>query len=73
MLTSQTGEVTSPNHPNNYPGSVECVWDIVVQDGYHVVLTFEGIFDVEAGAGGTTQCYYDYVRLTSVLADDTEV
>ena len=33
------GEFTSPNHPRNYPNSLDCLWIIKVDQGYRIELT----------------------------------
>ena len=36
---SNTGMITSPNYPANYPNYANCSWLIEVDDGYVVQLT----------------------------------
>ena len=45
-LTDPSGTLTSPNYPNNYPNSKECIWQIISSPGTSVKLTIN-IFDVE--------------------------
>ncbi|KAK3106526.1 hypothetical protein FSP39_021900 [Pinctada imbricata] len=58
MLTSLTGTLTSPGHPNVYPHGVNCTWNILVPAGNVVRLTFNA-FSMEA----STTCAYDYVAV----------
>ena len=48
ISNSTTGEILSPNHPDQYPNTAECEWHINVDDGFVVKLTFLA-FDVEEG------------------------
>ncbi|KAM5262593.1 complement C1s subcomponent [Ctenodactylus gundi] len=48
VFTTLTGEITSPGYPNPYPENSRCEYRIVLEEGYHVVLTARGEdFDVE--------------------------
>ena len=48
ITNSTTGEILSPNHPNQYPNLAECQWLIHVEQEFVVKLTFLA-FDVEEG------------------------
>ena len=39
-LNMASGQVKSPNHPNNYGNRQECVWTITVPAGSQVELKF---------------------------------
>ncbi|XP_006816955.1 dorsal-ventral patterning tolloid-like protein 1 [Saccoglossus kowalevskii] len=43
---SDTGIISSPNYPNNYPNNQDCFYDITVRDGMSVQLQFM-TFDTE--------------------------
>ena len=45
---SSTGEITSPGHPFSYPDDSDCQWQISVDEGFVVELTFID-FNVEEG------------------------
>ena len=45
---SPFGEITSPNYPGNYPDDADCQWQITVDSGSIIRLTFVE-FDVEDG------------------------
>ncbi|XP_077981827.1 cubilin-like [Glandiceps talaboti] len=47
-LTDANGFVTSPNFPNNYPNSINCVWIIDITANLSVKLDFLS-FETEAG------------------------
>ncbi|KAK3105916.1 hypothetical protein FSP39_008473 [Pinctada imbricata] len=69
---SNSGVIKTPNYdatPGDYPHNAECMWDINVEDGYHVVLTFKPPFDLEAHAS----CAFDYVEVSDALPNGTLV
>ena len=39
-LKALSGTIKSPNHPNNYPNNLNCVWLIDLGLGYNITLTF---------------------------------
>ena len=59
VIHSMQGLITSPNYPQRYNTSIECVWDVIVANGYHVVMTFVGQFDLEI----SNPCTADYVEV----------
>ena len=62
-LHAQQGAIESPNHPQRYPSNTECVWQINVNNGYHVNLNFEPPFELEI----QEPCSGDFVEV-SVLS-----
>ena len=54
-----TGEVTSPNYPNNYPNNVEEREMIQVEQGLVIYLQFTS-FDIESHSS----CAYDQLTIT---------
>ena len=58
-----TGEVTSPNYPNNYPNDLDKTQTIRVEEGLIISLQFTA-FDIEAE--------YDYDNDTSAYDYDYE-
>lgn len=58
VLHSQGGRISSPNWPgSDYLPNTECVWDIIMDVGYHVEMTFAPpSFDLEIQPG----CPYDH-------------
>ena len=48
ITNSPTGEILSPDYPDNYPNDANCEWHIQVDDGCVVELIFVE-FDVEDG------------------------
>jgi len=53
-----SGEITSPNYPQEYPADVGCTWDITVDKGSKILITFED-FAVEEDS----KCSYDRLEL----------
>ncbi|KAM8810851.1 cubilin [Eudromia elegans] len=58
QYTSETGVLTSPNYPNNYPVRTECVYGITVGMNRQIVLNFTD-FVLE----GNQRCTEDYVEI----------
>ncbi|KAM4694269.1 scavenger receptor cysteine-rich domain-containing protein DMBT1-like [Discoglossus pictus] len=58
ILTQFSGEISSPDYPQNYPPNASCTWDIRTSVGYYVELRFVH-FDLEPAPG----CFFDYVRI----------
>ncbi|KAJ7373710.1 positive regulation of smoothened signaling pathway [Desmophyllum pertusum] len=42
-LTSMTGVITSPNHPDPYPKGIECVWHIKCPEGRGLLMLIPNI------------------------------
>lgn len=59
FYSTASGTLTSPGYPDDYPHNTDCLWNIQVQRGRTVVLTFYD-FDIE----GHTNCTYDYVAVS---------
>ncbi|KAL5010260.1 hypothetical protein ScPMuIL_012565 [Solemya velum] len=59
LYHSKNGSLTSPNYPRSYPHLTECIWDINVENGYFINLTFVPPFDLE----GHGDCRLDYVEV----------
>lgn len=48
VFTALIGEITSPNYPNEYPENSRCEYQILLEEGFQVVLTIRREdFDVE--------------------------
>lgn len=58
FINKNYGEFTSPNYPNGYPHSTECLWHIHSPSGLSIQLTLQD-FDVEADSG----CTFDYLNV----------
>ncbi|CAP34105.2 Protein CBR-NAS-39 [Caenorhabditis briggsae] len=57
-VNAPSGEINSPNYPNDYPKGQNCSWHFVTTPGHRLMLTFS-IFQVEEHA----QCKYDAVSV----------
>uniref|UniRef100_A0A2K5RNQ8 MBL associated serine protease 1 n=1 Tax=Cebus imitator TaxID=2715852 RepID=A0A2K5RNQ8_CEBIM len=61
LFTQRTGVITSPDFPNPYPKSSECLYTIKLEEGFMVSLQFEDIFDIEDHPD--VSCPYDYIKV----------
>lgn len=52
------GHLESPNYPEEYQSSKECVWRLTVPQDYQVALKFQS-FEIE----NHDNCVYDYVEV----------
>uniref|UniRef100_A0A8C8BEW9 Cubilin n=1 Tax=Otus sunia TaxID=257818 RepID=A0A8C8BEW9_9STRI len=57
-LIAETGVLTSPNYPNNYPVRMECIYTITVGINRQIVLNFTD-FTLQ----GNKRCTEDYVEI----------
>nr|XP_054599807.1 dorsal-ventral patterning tolloid-like protein 1 [Nothobranchius furzeri] len=57
-ITKDSGQIQSPNYPDDYRPSKECVWRIAVSEGYNVGLSFQA-FEIERH----DSCAYDYLEV----------
>lgn len=56
VFTEPSGEIASPNYPNQYPENSQCKYQVVLKSGYFVALTIHSEdFDVEP-ADSTGNC-----------------
>ncbi|KAK2147338.1 hypothetical protein LSH36_558g01028 [Paralvinella palmiformis] len=58
-----SGQITSPQWPDQYPNNVECQWQLVIPNGYHMKLNFTPPFEMEI----QQPCINDYVQISEVL------
>ncbi|XP_036987664.2 mannan-binding lectin serine protease 1 isoform X4 [Artibeus jamaicensis] len=61
LFTQRTGVITSPDFPNPYPKSSECLYVIGLEEGFMINLQFEDIFDIEDHP--EVSCPYDYIKI----------
>nr|NP_001071840.1 Tolloid protein [Ciona intestinalis]BAE06735.1 Tolloid [Ciona intestinalis] len=57
-IRRNSGQIQSPNYPDDYRPSKECIWTVVVDEGYQVGLSFQA-FKVERH----DTCSYDYLEV----------
>ncbi|TRY87530.1 hypothetical protein DNTS_007088 [Danionella cerebrum] len=65
ILSSSSGNVSSPNFPGLYPYDTQCSWLIVVSEGSSVLLTFHH-FELEYHI----DCAYDYIKIYNGISED---
>ncbi|XP_061657366.1 bone morphogenetic protein 1-like isoform X3 [Syngnathoides biaculeatus] len=53
-----SGQIQSPNYPDDYHSNKMCVWKVTVAEGYEVGLSFQS-FELESH----DSCAYDYVEV----------
>ncbi|KAM9841679.1 bone morphogenetic protein 1-like [Aulostomus maculatus] len=53
-----SGQIQSPNYPDDYQSNKVCVWKITVAEGFDVALSFQA-FEIERHES----CAYDYVEV----------
>ena len=66
VLTTVSGTIKSPNHPDNYPVNLECVWVIDLGLGYDITLTFHK-FILER----KEDCSYDWLSVQEGNSEDS--
>jgi len=54
-----SGEIQSPNYPDKYPHNVNETWNLEVEAGHRIKLTFEA-FNLESHS----TCKYDFVQIS---------
>ncbi|XP_023349117.1 tolloid-like protein 1 [Eurytemora carolleeae] len=57
-LDTETGQLESPNFPEDYQPSKECIWKIRVAEDFQVALKFQS-FEIE----NHDNCVYDYLEI----------
>nr|XP_040054275.1 bone morphogenetic protein 1-like isoform X1 [Gasterosteus aculeatus aculeatus] len=57
-VNRDSGQIQSPNYPDDYQSNKVCVWKITVAEGFNVGLSFQS-FEIERHDG----CAYDYVEV----------
>ncbi|XP_057689015.1 bone morphogenetic protein 1a isoform X2 [Corythoichthys intestinalis] len=57
-VKKDSGQIQSPNYPDDYRPNKACVWKVTVAQGYHVGLTFQS-FEIERH----DSCAYDYLEV----------
>ncbi|XP_063960621.1 cubilin-like [Lytechinus pictus] len=73
-ITATAGTIHSPRFPRDYANQLKCEFNITVDEGYGIQLSFKE-FELEPPAPGSTQCMYDYLQIidpTTVNAQTAE-
>ncbi|KAL1117925.1 hypothetical protein AAG570_004238 [Ranatra chinensis] len=69
VLDADNGTITSPSFPDLYPGSKNCVWEIIAPLQYRITLNFTH-FDLEGNNFKQQECDYDSVEVHHKLSPD---
>jgi len=40
-VRKDAGQIQSPNYPDDYRPSKECIWKITVSEGFHIGISFQ--------------------------------
>ncbi|XP_032888097.1 mannan-binding lectin serine protease 1 isoform X2 [Amblyraja radiata] len=67
VFTERSGIVSSPDYPNPYPKSSDCLYRIELEDGFVITLDFTGIFDLEDHPD--VLCPYDYLKIKAGMKE----
>ncbi|KAL3313693.1 Dorsal-ventral patterning tolloid-like protein 1, partial [Cichlidogyrus casuarinus] len=67
-LVAERGVINSPNYPEYYPANKQCVWRIIVPEGFSVALTFTS-FQLEK----QNDCNYDYMEIRDGLDENADL
>lgn len=60
LLTSESGNIESPDYPNNYYSNSNCEWKIRVAEGSSITLT---IMDINIEESVNHECRNDYMEI----------
>ncbi|KAK7065277.1 hypothetical protein SK128_012049 [Halocaridina rubra] len=58
IILGMARNISSRGFPDDYDANTECVWEVHVMVGYHIVFTFLERFDIET----STNCNNDYLQ-----------
>ncbi|KAM8743208.1 bone morphogenetic protein 1-like isoform 3-T3 [Acanthopagrus schlegelii] len=61
-----SGQIQSPNYPDDYQSNKVCVWKITVAEGFNVGLSFQS-FEIERH----DSCAYDYVEVRDGVSESS--
>ncbi|CAK8687745.1 unnamed protein product [Clavelina lepadiformis] len=68
FVTTEVGEITSPNWPREYPTNKQCIWQIVAPPHHRITIEFDK-FELE----GNAVCKYDFVEVRNGLDSEGEL
>ncbi|XP_078060334.1 mannan-binding lectin serine protease 1 isoform X1 [Mustelus asterias] len=61
VFTEKSGVIRSPDYPNPYPKSSDCLYRIELEEGFAISLEFADMFDLEDHPD--VPCPYDYLKI----------
>ncbi|XP_069753791.1 mannan-binding lectin serine protease 1 isoform X6 [Narcine bancroftii] len=67
VFTERSGVVTSPDYPNPYPKSSDCLYRIELEDGFVITLDFADLFDLEDHPD--VLCPYDSLKIKAGMKE----
>ncbi|XP_063162323.1 mannan-binding lectin serine protease 1 isoform X2 [Candoia aspera] len=67
LFTQRSGVIHSPDFPNSYPKSSDCMYRIELEEGFFITLQFDENFDIEDHPEVT--CPYDYIKIKAGLKE----
>nr|XP_019553875.2 tolloid-like protein 1 [Aedes albopictus]XP_029726403.1 tolloid-like protein 1 [Aedes albopictus] len=67
-ITASTGQIFSPNYPDDYPPKKDCIWHFTTAPGHRIKLVFS-LFDVELHQ----ECAYDNVAVYDGDSQDSYI
>ncbi|XP_038671702.1 mannan-binding lectin serine protease 1 isoform X2 [Scyliorhinus canicula] len=67
VFTEKSGVISSPDYPNPYPKSTDCLYRIELEEGFTISLEFAEIFDLEDHPD--VPCPYDYIKIKAGLSE----
>uniref|UniRef100_A0A8V0ZKP3 Metalloendopeptidase n=1 Tax=Gallus gallus TaxID=9031 RepID=A0A8V0ZKP3_CHICK len=65
-VRKDAGQIQSPNYPDDYRPSKECIWKITVSEGFHIGISFQA-FEIE----WHDACSYDYLEIRDGLTENS--
>uniref|UniRef100_A0A6I8P5P4 Metalloendopeptidase n=1 Tax=Ornithorhynchus anatinus TaxID=9258 RepID=A0A6I8P5P4_ORNAN len=69
-INKDAGQIQSPNYPDDYRPSKECVWTITVSEGFHVGLSFQAFEPSSSLVERHDSCTYDYLEVRDGSTED---
>merc|ERR1711976_929218 len=68
VAIGETGTLTSPGHPEDYPANLQCGWALTTSSNGAVELEFDTFVIEEEDLEG---CRWDYVEIVDPVSDET--
>jgi tolkin len=65
-ITAPHGQIFSPNYPEYYPSSKDCIWHFTTTPGHRIRLVFN-VFDIEPHQ----ECAYDHIAVYDGSSSDS--
>uniref|UniRef100_A0A3B3QDA5 Metalloendopeptidase n=1 Tax=Paramormyrops kingsleyae TaxID=1676925 RepID=A0A3B3QDA5_9TELE len=62
-INKDAGQIQSPNYPDDYRPTKECIWKITVSENYNVGLIFQAFEVISLDIERHDSCAYDYLEV----------